>query len=141
MKSDESSVASAVVCAKDGPHAAAMSDFLRSHDMTKVEWFAPRDVDEVDQAVCAGRVRQVVFPNMSGLFDAIWDEDIRFDRWLSAGVDVLFVDLPPANATATAVFTSWRTWSQRYRRRRTIAGAVLSIIALVAGFVLSLTLV
>jgi len=105
--------------------------------LAEAEWFAPLDVDHVDEAVGAGRVGWVVFANLSSLLDAIWDEEIQFDRWLSAGTTVSFMDSPGAESTAGVVFESWRKWNRRHRRRQVTAGVMLSAAALAAAFLLT----
>ncbi len=148
MNDDAKPVSVAVVCEEDGEHATAMAAYLRSQNLTDVEWFAPRDVDDVDEAVCDRRVGRVVFVDLTALLDAIWDQEIQFDRWLSAGARVSFANPPgstPTRAVEAAaivepipavVFESWRQWNRRHRRRQVVAGAILSGIALAAGFAL-----
>ena len=136
MKDGSMPAGVAVVCHREGDRAAAMEAHLRSENLPDAEWFAPLDVDDVDEAVCAGRVGRVVFTNLSGLLDAIWDEEVQFDRWLSAGAAVSFVDSPEAESTAAVVFESWRKWSRRHRRRQVVAGIILGAIALATAFLL-----
>ena len=141
MSQDRKSAEVAVVCEKDGEQAAAMQAYLQSEDLTDSRWYRPPDVDDVDEAVRAGRIGHVVFCDLTGLLDAIWDEDIQFDEWLSAGVAVSFADSAGAasdSATAAAVYESWRKWQRRQKHRRLVAGAILSVIVLVAGFALTL---
>jgi len=141
MSQDPKSAEVAVVCEKDGERAEAMQAHLQSEGLADARWYRPPDVDDIDEAVRAGRVGHVVFSDLTGLLDAIWDEDIQFDRWLSAGVAVSFADSAGAGsdtATAAAVYESWGKWQRRQKRRRLVAGAILSAIVLVAGFVLTL---
>jgi hypothetical protein len=128
----------AVICKKDGPEAVAMRTHLQTTGTTGAEWFASRDADEVDKRVGQGSIRRVVLPDWGVLLRAIWDEDIHYDRWLSTGTEVSFVSPPAPGSAATAVFEIWSGWNRSRRRRQTVAGAILSVIALAAGFALAL---
>lgn len=133
-----------VVCEKDGEHAAKMREYLAADGLDAAKWLAPRDVDDVDEAVRKGEIRRVVFTDLGALLDAMWDEEIQFGEWLSAGVEVSFVDTPtegpiaPDTSIAAAVFESWRSWRGYQRRRRVVAGLILSVVALLAGLLLML---
>jgi hypothetical protein len=126
----------AVVCDRAGEQAAAMRAFLESRGVEDAAWYAPRDVDDVDRAVRSGAMRRVIFPGTRNLFDAIWDEEISFEQWLKAGASVDFVEKPAGDAAAcvAAMFTSWQHWRRVHRRRQTIAGVVLSMVAIAAAF-------
>ncbi|MCK4340701.1 MAG: hypothetical protein KAY37_03125 [Phycisphaerae bacterium] len=130
----------AVVCDRDGGDAPAMEAFLTAQGLADAEWFAPRDVDEVDQAVCTGRVRRVVFPTETQLLEALWNNEIAFEHWLASDLRLEFVKMcePTSAAHVEAVFESWRRWQRRHRRRQFVAGIILSIVAIVAAFVLLL---
>lgn len=136
MTQDDAPTRTAVVCEKGGSQAATMQAYLQAEGLTDARWFATHDADDVDEAVRDGQVDRVVFTDLAALLDAIWDEEIQFDRWQSAGVVVSFVTPPEPETTASAVYESWRVWHRRQRRRRAIAGAVLTAVALAAGFLL-----
>jgi hypothetical protein len=139
VKDDDAMAAVAVVCERGGPAAEKVTDYLKAHDLRTAEWFPPEDMDDVDEAVTEGRFRRVIFPDLPTLFDAIWDQEMQFDQWLSAGTTVSFVDGPNGEATAVVVFESWREWNQRRRRRQIVAGVILSVVAIVAGFLFTLS--
>jgi hypothetical protein len=138
VKDDDKTMAVAVVCEKGGHAAQKMADYLETQDLRAAVWFPPCDVDEVDEAVSEGRFQRVIFPNLTSLLEAIWDQEVQFDQWLSAGTTVSFADGTESGATATVVFESWRKWHHRHRWRRIIAGAVLSAVALAAVFFFTL---
>ena len=137
MTHDDAPTRAVAVCEKGGPKAAAMQAHLQAEGLADARWFTPNDVDDVDEAVRDGRVDRVVFSDLADLLDAIWDEEIQFDRWQSAGVAVSFVTPPVPDTTASAVYESWRAWQRRHKRRRAIAGAVLTVVALAAACLLA----
>lgn len=130
-----------IVCDRHGPLAERAKAELERRGITDLAWFAPKDVDDVDEKARAGEVRTVGFESLAALMQAVWDEVIRLDRWFEAGVEIWFVE-PPADAdaipleTVRQVHDSWRAWRARQRRRQTIAGVILSAIVLVGGFLL-----
>ena len=128
----------AVVCDRHGNDATAVAAFLQARDAATARWYAPRELDEVDKAVRAGRVRQVVFARLDDVLEGMWDEDISLEHWLAAGVRIELVESPEpaAHTHVQVVFESWQRWRHRHRRRRLVAGVVLSIVAMAAAFVL-----
>jgi len=127
-----------VVCDSRSPDASIMEAYLISQAYADTLWLQPRDVDEADDAVHQNRTRHVIFPNLGALLDAIWDEDIHFDRWLSAGIVVSFADPPSKEVVPSIVYQSWQSWNRRHKRRQMIAGLILSAIAVLAGLALIL---
>lgn len=128
----------AVVCDNRGGAADDLRDYLQAAGLSEARWYAPRDVDELDAAVRAGAVRQVVFPALADLLEPIWNREIDFEAWLAAGTAIRFAH-PPANdpaAYAGALHASWQRWERARRRRQTVAAVVLSLLALAAAFVL-----
>ena len=124
---------------QDGKDAAVMEAFLRAQGATEAPWYLPSDLNDVDRAVCEGRVRRVVFDSLSTLLEGVWNGDIEFSRWLATGTQVDFAE-PPGQSTCAhvqAVFESWEQWQRRRRRRQVTAGVILSVVALVAAFVLN----
>ena len=132
----------AVICERHGDDSAAMEAYLQTQDVAEADWYAPRDVDDADKAVCEGRVGRVVFPNWPGFLDALWDEKIAFEHWLAAGVRVEFVTSPSpdTNTHLTDIFQSWQRWRQVRRRRQVAAGLLLSVVAVAAAFTLLMVL-
>lgn len=125
----------AVVCvSEDGPRRAAES-YLRAHGIDDVDWYVPRDVDEVDWAVTEGRVGHVIFAEPRDFLDALWSELLTDERWQDGRVQVEFL-APLGNsgpATAASIAGAWACWEGRRRRRRTIAGVMLGVLAVLAA--------
>jgi hypothetical protein len=97
------------------------------------------DLDELDRAVREGRRQHVVFDSPDQLLTGLWDGEIDAEAWLSAGVQVQFT-APAAldqQALARLLLASWSTNTRRHRRRRILAGLVLSAIAAAAAFLLN----
>lgn len=106
--------------------------YLRANGITDARRFAAKDDDELNDAVCDGNIRRVVFSGMEDLLEAIWIGHVRHSRWLELGVRVDVVRDPSGD---------WRQWvalaaggfegfERRRRRRQTIAATVLSLLAL-----------
>ncbi len=66
----------AVVCDPRGPDAPAMKTFLEARGLTRTTWHAPRDLDDVDQDVRAGRLAHVVFVRPDDLLDGIFHGEV-----------------------------------------------------------------
>ena len=107
--------------------------YLRASDEPRT--YALRDLDDLGRAIRAGQVDRVEFPTEVMLLASLWDgvltaEDLR----------VVKVELaPPAGGAGVAVslaglLTAWEAWSRRRRRQRTVAGLILSLVALAAAW-------
>ena len=140
MIKDNDTETVAAVCDKQEDLANAMKSYLDTHNISVSTWFTPLGLDDLDEEVREGRIRHVVFTDLTGLLDGIWDGDINFDEWLTKGVGLDFVDSPAATPESTGklVFESWHQWNQRRSRRQAVAGFLISAIALAAGFTLNL---
>ena len=130
----------AVVCDRRGRNTTIMEAFLQARSLAQARWYAPPDLDDVDRAVRRGDVRRVVFGDLNGLLEGIWNGELEFEQWSAVGTQLEFVEPPGQTAPAhvRTVFASWQRWSRRRRRRQLVAGVVLSVVALAAAFVLNL---
>jgi len=125
-----------VVCDRSDDDALKMREYLCSCGM-EARWYALRDLDEVDREVREGRVQRAMFSRWRDLLESIWNGEVNYDRWLSAGVGVEFIESPGESAAACLALVSrcWNDYARTRRRRNAIAGAILSLIALLAAFV------
>ncbi len=129
----------AVVCDPQGAEAGTVSAYLARCGLSEADWYLPRDVDEVDAAVQAGVVRTVVFPSIGAELMHAWDETADVGAWLAHGVAVHCAGEPTDGAAwLAAVWTNWRAWRVRRRRRQAVAGVMLGTVALAAACVLML---
>jgi hypothetical protein len=131
-----------VACDRDGPAAEQVRALLQARGAELDTWYALRDLDELDQAVRAGLVTNVLFARPEDLLNGVWNEDLALDDWVSHGVHVEFATAPPTAGSeltcAAWIAASWHGWNQRRRRRQRVAGVILSAIALVSAFTLVL---
>jgi hypothetical protein len=129
----------AVVCDRRSPEARQVEEYLRAGGIEGARWFTPRDVDEADEAVREGGTSRIVFTNSGVLLNAVWDEEIDLQSWVAAGACIEFAESRGAVAESTILYVleNWRGWNQRRRYRRAVAGAILSVLVLAAGFLLA----
>ena len=127
-----------VVCDRSQPDADKVQALLDRTGVTDAQWFAPRDVDDVDTTVRAGGVERVVFGGLREFLDAAWDDEIAPTAWHELGVRVEFAGPPgeDSNAIIAAVCQNWASWRRRHRQRQAVAGVLLSAVAIVAAFVI-----
>ncbi len=131
----------AVVCEPGSPDAAAIQTDLQAASVADVAWFAPRDADDLDEQVRAGRVQRVIFARADDFLTALWDRQIDAAAWTEGRVTISFANNPDAPtdltpAAAKAVAVAWRRWTSVNRRRRIVAGIVLTLIAILTAFAL-----
>lgn len=139
MSDDGHTPGLAVVYDRSSEGASEMKVYLERRGVAGARWYDPVTVSNLDKAVRDGRIRRVVFHDMAFLFDAIWDEEIVFDTWLRYGVQLEFVkqaDVTP-ESMAEWVYGNWQTWKRRHHRRQTIAGLIISVIALGLCFLIN----
>lgn len=136
MTANDSEKNVAVLCDKQGITAQPMQAYLESQNITTAQWYEPLELDNLDAAVCQGRVGRVIIPELSNLLNGIWSGRITFDRWLSAEVCLEFMNPPDTDPAAVTrvIFESWQTWRHRQRCRQAIAGVILSMIIIVTVF-------
>jgi len=97
----------------------------------------PKDDDELNAELCAGKFKQVVFADLDSLLEMMWKGEVDLDRWQSAGVHVDLVS-PPSGPTngwhemARTVHRSYTRWRGEQRRRQIVAAVILSAVALLA---------
>lgn len=95
-------------------------------------------LDDLDAAVREGQVQRVRFERTADLYHGIWEGDVDLAAWLSRGTKIDFES--GGSNDLREIYESWRRWDVARRRRRALAGAVLSAITLAACYVLYATL-
>lgn len=129
----------ALVCSGDPAQEPAFAALRQSDAGAGARLFRARDLNDVDDAVLAGELNRVIFARLDDLLAGCWDEVIRVDRWIAVGATIEILELPDVSGEAVArlVFASWSRWNQAKRRRQVVAGVILSVIAILAAFLLN----
>jgi len=134
--SEATDTQSIAVIVDDSSTVAAMQDYLEANGIADARRYALRDIDDVERAIRAGHVKRVVLARLPGFLRAVWERRIDPDAWRNAEVELTFVEETESVNAATAynLADSWLVWDAYRRRRRTIAGIILSTIATGAAF-------
>ena len=103
-----------------------------------VPWFRLRDFDDVDAAVRSGTADTVVFERLGDFLHLLFDNQISAKEWVARDVRLVMADAPAAGNVefARAALLAWNETLRRQRRARVVGGTLLSVLALVAGFML-----
>lgn len=114
-----------------------VEEYLRNQGLSDAAWYLPRDVDELDKALCANEVRRVVFPSLDEFATALWEEPLSLESWRAPDVCVEFAQSSGSTeaARAAALIASWERHQARHRRAQALAGALLSAAAVAAAFI------
>lgn len=126
----------ATVCDKDSPDAALMEAYMREHGVTAVR-YTLRDLDRLNGDVNEGRIKRVIFVRAEDLLEGIFNDEIRYGRWLTTGTQVELVE-PAGTDTAACLAATARAWERhcvKHRRRQVVAGLILGTIAVAAAFI------
>ncbi len=127
----------AVRLAADLDRSANLERHLAGMAADEIVRFDPKDADEMNDALNAGRFDRAVFERMEDLLDAIWDERADIARWRRWGVRIDFVSPPCADShecqqIVDLVSTGFCEWRRRRLRRQVIVACVLSALAVLA---------
>lgn len=122
----------------DAAKHQAIIDYLQSRGLDTAKRFAEKDDDDLNAAVISGEFERVIFTDLNDLLVTIWKGETKWDRWRSAGTEVILVNPPAADwlSVVDTTYASLNAWRSVRRRRQTIAAVVLSIVALAAMAVL-----
>ena len=139
----------AVRTAADKREREAIDGWLAGHAGVEIVEFAPKDDDDLDDALCGGRFDRVLFADLEALLATIWKGHARVDIWDAAGVRIELAQAPSASDGAgdgkddpswrvfvSRTYASLTLWRRRQRRRQITAAAILSALALAAMWVL-----
>ncbi|HWL95672.1 MAG TPA: hypothetical protein VNT79_19295 [Phycisphaerae bacterium] len=103
--------------------------------------FQPKDTDDLNDALCAGRFDRVLFWSTDDLLEAIWNNDADLDAWKRAGVEIEILSRAPgqaenlANAHVVdlqAVWAGLEKWREERRGAKIIAATVLCVLAILS---------
>lgn len=103
--------------------------------------FLPKDDDELNSALCAGRFQRVVFADLDSLLEMLWKDEFEPAKWMDAGVHVELLSPPPGakqswHETVLEAHRSLSRWRAQQRKRQIVAAVLLSAVALAAMAVL-----
>ncbi len=134
---DQRPIRSAIRMASGPEQDEAISKYLTENASIGFERFLPKDDDELNAALCAGKYERAVFGDLDALMSAVWKGQAEWDRWKAAGVQIELIQPPVEAPTAwpavvEAVYRSLAGWRARQRRRQIIAGFILSVLAIAA---------
>lgn len=113
----------------------------RAELRTTVE-FLPRNDEDLDADLCAGRFSHVVFADLNALLTMVWKSQAQVGRWIDAGVRIELARQPGSGnddawlPVVVATCDSLSRWRRVQRVRKLVAAAVLSALALAAAAVL-----
>lgn len=138
MKTPAQSGQVAVVCERGGEDAARMERYMQTVGLADATWYAPRDLDDVDQSVRAGHVGRVIFPTLAGFLNALWSGSLSAAAWRACGTQVELAagDESWTAAQLASLLECWDQSQQRQRRSRAVAGLLLSVLVIAAAFIL-----
>lgn len=113
----------------------ALAAYLQQHGMPRVAKFAPKDDDELNEALSTGRFERVIFPDLEELFEVVFGEHAHLDRWAAAKVriEIANQDNDDSAEWRGLVLSAYQALSRRRRRERRdriIAAIILSVLAL-----------
>lgn len=125
----------AVRMPREPKDAAVLENYLTQHGIKDAVRYLPKDDDELNQALCAGRHRCVIFLDLAALFEPVWKELAELDRWRAAGVEIELARPPEGDAGAwrasvAEVCASLTLWRRAERRRKIVAATLLSALAI-----------
>lgn len=115
----------------------AVSAALRAHGGEAARWFAPCDADDLQRAVMGGEIATVIARG-EVLWPVIWEGRVRVDLWPATVRLIVPGQDGDTDAAARALARTWQAWHVRQRRRRAVAGLILSALALGAALVIGL---
>lgn len=107
----------------------------------EVTWYAAKDDDALNTALCDGRYSVAVFADLDSLLQSVFQEHAEPLRWKAAGVRIELADPPMGEEAAWRamlddVCASHARWRGAQRRMRIICGVILSVLVLAAMAVL-----
>mgnify|MGYP007037746658 CR=1 FL=1 len=117
--------------------------------ITNARLFQTKDTHDLNWQANEGRFDRVVFASMSDLLEAVWNEEADVALWLKRGVRLDVLDRPAAGdgpgSTTSAVSIpeiteSYSRWQVRRRKKRVLAGLMLSVFALAAMLMIFLSI-
>jgi hypothetical protein len=132
----------AIRTASNGVEQRVLAAWLEREKPAAVVEFAPRNDEDLDAELSAGRIPCVVFADLNALLTMVWKSQAHVDRWIVAGVRIEFAqppqdgNRPQLPSLLAAVCDSHSRWRGAQRVRSIVAGVFLSVLALAAAALL-----
>ncbi len=123
----------AVVGVCDSPESAALCARVDARAPAEATWFAPRDLNDLEDAISAGRFGVVVFARPADFLEAVWSGDIRPALWRAAGVELEFAETE-GGEWMWEIAGRYEAWRGRRRGAAMASCVVLSAVAAAAAF-------
>ena len=120
----------------------ALAAYLARTGLPTVVEFTPRDDEDLDTELRAGRFRRVIFSDLNALLTMAWKSQAHVSQWIEAGVRIDLAESPTGESDGSwlpvleATCDSFSRWKRGQRVRKLIAAAVMSVLALAAAAVL-----
>lgn len=133
--SDKPGATVIVVGDERGGGAAGVQEWLSAAGLTATRWLRPRDVDELPALLAELPQATVVFESLETLALALWNGELDGGAVLAnAGRVCIAGTKAPDDDVAGPLLRAWGEFVGAHRRRRGIAGVILSIVAVAAAF-------
>ncbi len=141
MSTTTSQRAVLVLSERTGPPADAVRALLAELNVAvdQEQWFVPRDADDLARQISTQHDALVICSDAGVYMHAVWEQRIDALAWQHTGVDVRFAEVPQdAGLAIRELAAHLGNWQQQRRRGRTLAGLMLSVLAIALAFVLLL---
>jgi membrane protease YdiL (CAAX protease family) len=138
-RTDRSTSPVAMRAGRDAAEKAGLQRWADRHADAAIKCFEVREDADLADALNAGHHAVVVFASLDAALDFIWSRNAGLHVMAARGVRVELAsppDSPVWESALPAVQTSYIQWHQRSKQRKLIAGIVLSLLALIAVFIL-----
>lgn len=131
----------AVRLSQNTTHSTQLDQFLGSRSWSNARRFLPKDDDELNDRLCRGEFEAVVFAHPEDALEMIWSGHGSVGLWNGGARAVPFDMHFAIKAGCTdaewserlrLVQQSYAAWEVERRRRQTIAGCILTAVALAA---------
>jgi hypothetical protein len=132
----------AIRTASNGSEERALAAYAARMEPRTFVRFEPRNDEDLDADLCAGRYSGVLFADLNALLTMVWQSHAQVERWIDAGVRIELAKPPGGGSNGSwppvvvAVCDSLIRWRRTQRTRKLIAAVLFSALALVAAAVL-----
>src|SRR5947207_1656696 len=120
----------AVFADPKGPAVAALNAHLQAREIPRADWFAPKDGNDLDDAIRNGSIDAVLTDCTATLLQSLFDREVHLDEWTKRGVriDTLRDKHSPEHkpsstpgefsVAALDIYEAYSDWRGKWARRR-----------------------